>query len=48
MEFVGDGLLGEVGWNESNDCGCKSGRILSVSATGNAGEGVRGGAEGGG
>ena len=33
MEFVGDGLLlGEIGWDDSDDCGGVSGKILSVSA----------------
>ena len=48
MEFVGDELLlGEIGWDDSDDCGGVSGKILSVSASENAGEGVRGGGEGG-
>ena len=46
MEFVGDGLLlGEIGWDDSDDCGGVSGNILSVNASENAGEGVRGGGE---
>jgi len=33
VEFVGDGLLlGEIGWDDSDDCGGVSGKILSVSA----------------
>ena len=45
MEFVGDGLLlGEIGWDES-DCEGVSGKILSISASENAGGGDRGGEE---
>ena len=48
MEFVGDGLLlGEIGWDDSDDCGGVSGKILSVSASENAGEGERRGGKGG-
>ncbi|XP_018343287.1 PREDICTED: neural Wiskott-Aldrich syndrome protein-like [Trachymyrmex septentrionalis] len=37
VEFVGDGLLlGEIGWDDSDDCGGVSGKILSVSASENA------------
>ena len=48
VEFVGDGtLLGEIGWDDSDDCGGVSGKILSVSASENAGEGERRGGKGG-
>ena len=47
MEFVGDGLpLGEIGIDESEDCGGVFGKILSVSASENADDGDRGRGEG--
>ena len=47
MEFVGDGIpLGEIGIDESDDCGGVSGKILSVSAFKNADNGDRKGGEG--
>ena len=47
MEFVGDKLpLGEIGIDESKDCGGVFGKILSVSASENAGDGDREGDEG--
>ena len=50
MEFVGDGIpLGEIGigsTDESGDSEGVSGKILSVSASENAGDGDRGEGEG--
>ena len=50
MEFVGDGIpLREIGigsTDESDDSGGVSGKILSVSAFENAGDGDQGGGEG--
>ena len=47
VEFVGNGIpLGEIGIDESEDYGGVFGKILSVSASENAGDGDREGDEG--